>query len=216
LAATYASPGGCGQINIYNTPTQPQVGDWIIAGGWVKSETTSPVGLGGCSGAPMDLIMTGAGSPTWFNGASFMPILNDPAMHNPSGVWTRITASAKVTATVTGNYQFLLEADSTHSFSFYKPWMVVIPSGTMSDEAVARYAAYLSGYPSSLSAPSGPRLSMYNETALGWGSDTYMTRLAAGVVAVPGIQSAYKSSDGTAGVTGNTCSAWKNGLCVAP
>jgi hypothetical protein len=142
--------------------------------------------------------------------------LNDPAMHNPSGVWTRITASAKVTATVTGNYQFLLEADSTHSFSFYKPWMVVIPSGTMSDEAVARYAAYLSGYPSSLSAPSGPRLSMYNETALGWGSDTYMTRLAAGVVAVPGIQSAYKSSDGTAGVTGNTCSAWKNGLCVAP
>lgn len=214
-AGTFASPGGCGQINLIGA-VQPSVGDWVIAGVWYESSSTFPAGVGGCSGAPADLNMTGTGTFTWSNGDHLVRVINDAALHNGPGVWTRVTVAAKVIAAGTGTYQFLLQADSTHSFSFYKPWMVVIPSGTKTDNEVTRYATYLAGYPSGLSAPTGPRLSMYNETSLGWGTDTYMTRSAAGEVSVPGVRSAYKSSDGTAGLTGSTCTAWKNGLCVAP
>jgi len=79
---------------------------------------------------------------------------------------------------------------------------------------------------------SDPLIKMRSDAKFAWSSNTTITATAdvglsraaanilevntgtAGVIAT--IRSKYQSSDGSAGVTGSTCTAWKDGLCTSP
>jgi hypothetical protein len=169
---------------IYRAVPGLSAGDWILAGFWVKAESPA---------APPSMdsrVCLNPGSSKFDNQTSCFGVTNDLA-RRIGAPWTPVMASAKIAALSAGSELiFSLVVDGAHPTSFWMPFMVRIPAGTMTDAEVIRYARFLRNFPSNM--PSGGGIiALYPHQKLDWGGDTGLARDSAGVLRVT------DGSDGT-------------------
>jgi len=155
-AATLTSASGIQSKRVGSVGVSPvSVGDWFIAGVWMRSESSTRPCFDQSAIAP-----NGSGTVTFDNGTSYYRLWND-ATQRLGAPWTPVTVATKViaqTRSTTFTLLFDLKCDNTHPMSYWKPWAMKIPVRTMSDEEVVRYARTLGNVVGNLPAGS---LAMY-------------------------------------------------------
>jgi hypothetical protein len=167
------------------------VGDWILAGAWVRSEDSSkssPVAAG--TGPLMALNPSlnpslNPGSSLFGNGLSYAFLDGDLARRIGSR-WSYVWSAQKISV-LSGTPELILQlkTDSTHPASFWMPWMARIPAGTMSDSDVLRYARSVGSLPSTM-PPGGGVVALPAHQKVYFGSDADLYRGAPGKLTTDG------------------------------
>ena len=181
-AAELSVKAGLDGKMVYRATPTMAVGDWILAGAWVRSEdasTSSPVPTG--SGPLIALSPSGS---RFSNGQSYAVLDGDLARRIGSR-WSYIWSAQKISA-LSGKAElmFQLKTDSTHPVSFWMPWMARIPANSMSDDDVLRYARSVGSLPSAL--PGGGIVALPAHQKVYFGSDADLYRGASGKLTTDG------------------------------
>jgi hypothetical protein len=125
------------------------VGDWIIAGVWMRSEdATVPA-------SPDSNFTANAGSPATFtSGSSTLSITNEASQRLGAG-WTPVVVAGKVATSPSGSYTFILDlkCDATHPTSYWMPFVIKVPAAAGDEEAL-RVARYITNVRASMAAGS--------------------------------------------------------------
>lgn len=116
------------------------VGDYIVAGAWVRSATAN--GYFGSAFVAVQVTVGGTGNAL-SGGCVGDPVVGD-------GEWSWQNCIYKVTAAATnpGTLDFFATFNSTYTVQAYAPAMNYIPAGTISPNEVAAYASTLKTYDS--------------------------------------------------------------------
>ncbi len=157
---------------VYRASPEMAVGDWILAGAWVKSEDASksspvPTGNG-------PLVALSPGTNRFSNGLSYSLLDGDLARRIGSR-WSYVWSAQKISV-LAGNAELLfqLKTDPTHPASFWMPWMARIPAGAMADEDVLRYARSIGSLPAKMPAGGGiVALPVHQKVYFGSDADLY-------------------------------------------
>lgn len=134
---------------IFSQAVKFVIGDWIMAGYWIKSENST---------LPPSVQSEIIYSDTNFrfdNGTHLFSIFNDASQQ--IGVsWIPVVVAHKLlkVGTNPGTIFFNIAVDNTHPSSFWQPFLIHIPaSAGISDAEIQRWAMYLTNIPSN--APAG-------------------------------------------------------------
>jgi hypothetical protein len=181
-AAEFSVSAGLDGKTVYRAAPAMAVGDWILAGAWVRSEDatkSSPVPTGN---GP--LIALSPGTNRFSNGESYA-ILDGDLARRIGSRWSYVWAAQKISAlSPNAELIFRLKTDSTHPASFWMPWMARIPAGTMPDEDVLRYARSVGSLPAAM--PGGGIVALPAHQKMYFGSDADLYRGAAGKLTTDG------------------------------
>jgi hypothetical protein len=196
-AATLTSTSGLADAQIYNASQPVAVGDWIVAGVYVK-------GALGALPAQPSFSFNAATQPAFEHGTNYM-YLTPRGFYDSQ--WRLAFTYAKVTSAGSGSASYILSlrADPTHPVSYAFPFVVRIPaSPDLTDAEVQRWVRSLmrnvvSGVPAASYA-------LRAHQRLYFGNDAYLSRTAAGQLGVNGAALAL-SADVAAKADANTLSA---------
>jgi len=164
-------------------------GDWIIAGIWVQvpNVVTGGALLPTYGNAAVQAV-DGGNAFAWVQGSYFRSALCSDSAQWVGNGWVQCVQAVKVATNPnhTTNFQLLASTDTTHPYAIWMPWAIRIPSGSMSDTQVTRYARYLRNQVSNL--PAGGGISaFYPHQKLYWGNDTDLYRESPGVLRTDGV-----------------------------
>ena len=148
-AGTLTSSGGEKYIRFNSGAVTYAVGDWVLAGVWIRGESStkppyaySSISLSGSGTARFD-----NATAQGFNipGYAGYGDLNFPTQQLPSA-WYPAIGYGKITS-ITGSTSFEtvldLKCTDTQPTSYWKQWAMRIPAGTMPDQEVIRLARSL-------------------------------------------------------------------------
>lgn len=138
--ASNTSATGFQVLSFYQQNHAIAVGDYIVAGAWVRSATAN--GYSGSSFTALEITVGGTGNAL-SGGCTGDPVLGD-------GEWSWQNCIYKVTAAATSPAQltFFAPFNSTYTIQAYAPVMNYISAGTISANEVAAYANTLKTYDS--------------------------------------------------------------------
>jgi hypothetical protein len=168
---------------VYRAAPAMGVGDWILAGAWVRSEDSSKSSPVSAGNGPLMALNPGAG--LFANGLSYAKLDGDLARRIGSR-WSYVWSAQKISV-LSGASELILRltTDSTHPASFWMPWMARIPAGTMSDEDVLRYARSVGSLPSTM-PPGGGLVALPAHQKVYFGSDVDLYRGSPGKLTTDG------------------------------
>ncbi|MBZ5641121.1 MAG: hypothetical protein LAO19_00010 [Acidobacteriia bacterium] len=149
-AVRISTSSGVSDITAALYKVTPQVGDWVVMGGWFKADDAA-------NGLPNSLLQV-----IWSNNQG-LPSISLTAPYKSDGNWIWMHGAMKVTA-VPGVWAYLIYnlsgVDSAHPLDVYMPTMLYIPSGTLSDSEVMElettFASYSDQCPVATVCSSGP------------------------------------------------------------
>ncbi|GAC1678308.1 MAG: hypothetical protein NVS9B2_29470 [Steroidobacteraceae bacterium] len=182
-AATLRTGSGLAERQIYRASPALSVGDWIVAGVWIKSEDATQPTIVATGNGPLVAFNPGT---CLFDGAlNYFALDSDPARQVGSA-WSALVTAAKVTALpATPELIYGLRTDSTHPTSYWMPWLLRIPAGTMTDADVIRYARFLRNMPSAMPSGGG-NMALYGHQKLYFGNDANLYRMAPNTIGTDG------------------------------
>jgi hypothetical protein len=137
-AGRFSSGSGLLDRWLYSGSVAWAVGDWVVAGTWMRGTSTTM--------AQGPLIATaGATKPTFDTNTEYFAL--DPPILG-AGDWFWVYGAHKVTAILgTSDLLFAARASPTTQTDLYAPFMCRIPTGTLSDSEVLEWAQHLQSYP---------------------------------------------------------------------
>jgi hypothetical protein len=144
-AAELTSAGGVVNKEIFRGGQTFAVGDWIIAGVWLRGVNTA-------NGPLNALIATTSVVITLDLTQSGSFVLASPAIGD--GEWEWVCRAGKIlSGSGAGDLVMALQCEPNKPTQFYAPMLLRIPNGTVSDNEALEYAQHLQSYPSA--APVG-------------------------------------------------------------
>ena len=114
------------------------VGDYIIAGVWVRSKNAN-----GFPGTPTIAAVVSVGGPGFSASGSCD---GDAVIGDGQWTWDRCIYKITAVGTNPGTLQFFAQFDSTHTTDAYGPVLNYIPAGTLSDDEAYAYGNSLITY----------------------------------------------------------------------
>jgi hypothetical protein len=153
-AANLSVASGVDGRNVYRGHSPLTVGDWIIAGVWIQSSDVSkPTAVSSGNGP---LITMNPPSGNQFDNGSYYARLDGDVARRKGQQWGYVWTAQKIIS-ISGSPELIfgLDVDSTHPGNFWMPWMMQIPTGSMSDQDVFRFARSVSSLPSGSPAGGG-------------------------------------------------------------
>ena len=156
-----------------------RVGDWFIAGVWMRPESTD--GPAESNGALTHIAHGGAG--TFDNGRRTLA-LSGLATQRITGGWLPVVIAGKVATTAGGDYiSFGVGCQSTTPTSYWMPWLMRVPAGTLPDADVINLSRSLFTLPGNTSS-SGGQITILPHQSYCIG-DTCISRTSTGVLSIP-------------------------------
>lgn len=165
-AGQFVSTSGIQQGYLYPQSGQAlSVGDFLIGGAWVRSQTAN----GYDQGIPLVIISNSSGTNAVLSCMTLNPLLASGG----DGSWEWVYEVCKVTTGSTGSNDIALYAyyDTTHTLQVYGPVFNYIASGTVSANEVYAYANGLVSYDHSCAVG----------TVCGLGSQSFVAKVINGV-----------------------------------
>jgi pectate lyase-like protein len=143
-------------------------GDWFIAGFWIKSGAAA--GDFSMSALPGVFIKGGA---TFSSGNTYLPIYSD-SLKQIGASWFPVVVADKITNALANpqSVALIIRCDPTHPTSYWMPFLIRVPAGTLSDPEVQRITKYLTNIPSGAPASS---IAMFPHQKL-WGANLTSTK----------------------------------------
>lgn len=170
-AAKLTSGVGENAKTVYRQTLSVAVGDFVIAGVWMRSEdATVPPYTG-------SIFSFNPGSVIFDGGSNVLGLSqNHSRIFGTS--WMSLVVMGKVTTAPVGSAEYILslKVDDSHPTSFWMPFLIRIPAGTMDEREVIRLKRYLSNVQAN--APTGA-VAMFAHQKLYFGADTNLYRSAA-------------------------------------
>lgn len=135
-AGLITCPSGNCYVIVYRSSQPAAAGDWIVAGLWSRSGS----GVHSISQNASTAQLTISGVTIQGSAGTGAVRLTNTLSTRIGEQWVPIVNAFKVSASKSSSavYTFQISASSRYPQAFWKPWVVRIPAGSMSDEEVIR------------------------------------------------------------------------------